>query len=150
MAMPATRRSLSVVAPILLALTLGACSALRFSIRGTPTEVVDRSTLPACGYETTSQTDGFNDDGRRCFWDAYVHGQPAEFISTRPSVEGDPITTIYRMLGSGHVEIFVDSTKDRYGGGWSKLTCATLDPVPGRTIGPDLAINDSCVASDIH
>jgi hypothetical protein len=94
---------------------------------GIPAVVVNRSVLPPCGFETTTQSGGFNIAGRRCLWDAYLGRRPAEFVSTRPTVEGDPITFIFRVLGDGRVEVFEDQTHDRFSlGGWLHLDCPGL------------------------
>ncbi len=133
----------TVIASALAVLASG-CSALSAAATG----VAFRKPLPSCGSETTTQDSGFNVEGRRCFWDAYLAGRPAEFVSTRPSVEGDPITKIYRVLSPGHVEIFIDATKDRFGSGtWEKYTCRTLHLVKGGRVEPDFGPDDSCVES---
>ncbi len=129
----------------------GGCSSTRWARSSVATEVAHRSTLPSCGQEVTTQDSGFDLEGRRCFWDAYLAGRPAEFISTRPSVEGDPITTIYRVLAPGHAEVFTDATKDRFGsGGWEKRTCRTLRLVKGGPVEPDFGPDETCVESTTH
>jgi hypothetical protein len=70
---------------------------------------------------------GFNVEGRRCLWAAYLGHSPAEFISTQSTIEGDPITTLYRVQPDGRLEIFIDSTKDRWSAmTWLRLECLTL------------------------
>jgi hypothetical protein len=97
-----------------------------------PAVVRDRPALPSCGQEARTQTDGLNQEARRCFWDAYLANRPAEFISTRPTVEGDPITSIYRILAAGSIEVFVDQRQDRYSkGGWYRLACPGLRLIEG-------------------
>jgi hypothetical protein len=107
---------------------------------GVPSLVRDRSPLPSCGEETGTQSGSRNPEARRCFWDAYLAGRPAELISTRPTVEGDPITSIYRILPAGSIEVFVDQRRDRYSrGGWYRLGCLdlALNGGPGQAWYPD-------------
>ena len=116
-----------------------------------PEVVRSRSNLPSCGVENaTSQNGPWNAEGRSCFLNAYQKGQPAEFTSTRLTIEGDPITSIYRVLGPGKVEIFVDTTRDKFGApGWTRLDCATL--AASQTIGtqPDFGPDDSCTLTTV-
>ena len=128
------RRFSTVVCTMGCAWLLAACTVFPSPVASAPPEptgaprvVVDRSPLPPCGSETTTQTDGFNVAGRRCFWDAYLNRRAAEFVSTRPTVEGDPITLIFRLLGDGRIEVFEDQTHDRFSwGGWLRLDCPGL------------------------
>jgi hypothetical protein len=119
---------------------------------GTPIAVADRSVLPACGTETwTSPTGPMNLGARACFINAYRTGQPAEFISTSLTSEGDPITSIYRVLGGGRVEIFIDSSQDRFAGsgrGWEQFECTSLVNVtaPFDAFGPD----PGCAGTMLH
>ena len=116
-----------------------------------PEAVRSRPSLPSCGAENaTSQNGPWNETARACFWAAYQKGQPVEFTSTRLTTEGDPITTIYRVLGPGRVEIFEDTTQDRFGvPGWTRLDCATLAAL--QTVGtlPDFGPDDSCTATTV-
>ncbi|MHB8890700.1 MAG: hypothetical protein ACYC65_01490 [Candidatus Limnocylindrales bacterium] len=113
--------------------------------------MANRAPLPACGVENAGQGGPWNEDGRACFWAAYRGHTPAEFVSTRPTTEGDPITTIYRVLPDGSVEIFIDSTQDRFAGvrGWERLTCRTLARFENGTLSPDFGPDDTCVAAPI-
>lgn len=76
-----------------------------------------------------------NVEGRQCLWDAYQAKRPAEFISTQPTTEGDPISFVYRILGDGSVEIFIDQTYDLAGSNplphWVRLDCRTLNIIDG-------------------
>lgn len=124
-----------------IALVASGCSAAGF-------QVAHRAPLPSYGRETVTRSGGFDVEGRRRFWDAYLAGRPAEFASTQPSVEGDPVTTIYRVISPGRVEIYVDATKDRFGSGaWEKYTCRGLRLVPGGPVEPWFAGDASCVES---
>jgi hypothetical protein len=110
-----------------------------------PIEVRGRVPLPSCGDETVGIRDGANLEGRRCLWSAYLVRRAAEFISTQPTTEGDPITWIYRVLPDHSVEVFLDQTKDRYSmGGWVHLACPGLSLIEGSpdqpNFGPGLGI----------
>ena len=117
-----------------------------------PPAVANRTVLPSCGVErATTQQGPWNEAARECFWDAYRAQRPTEFVSTRLTIEGDPITSIYGVVAGGRVQIFIDSTQDRYSDrGWQRLDCSTLATVqslaPARDFGPD----DSCVATPLQ
>lgn len=117
-----------------------------------PPEVANRVVLPPCGGENaTTQRGPWNQPGRECFWEAYLAHHPAEFISTRLSIEGDPITSIYRVLGGGRVEVFVDDSRDRYPavGGWARLDCSAL-ATPGSLAPPPDFGPDDCLVTPLH
>ena len=99
-----------------------------------PPEVTNREPLPFCGWEMIERTTGgdvYDAAIRDCFWSARDAGEPAEFISTGPTVEGDPITTIYRLLDTGELEILIDWSRDRFGPtpGWTYQRCESLPEV---------------------
>jgi len=122
-----TRIGPVVAAAALVLLLAGVLWVVQLSPLSVPAVVRDRAALPSCGQETRTQTGRLNLEARRCFWDAYLAGRPAEFTSTRPTVEGDPITSIYRILAAGSIEVFVDQRRDRYSkGGWLRLACPGL------------------------
>jgi hypothetical protein len=133
-----------VAAATFAAVVVAACSLVPFATdpiappSAVPAEVASRPPLPPCGTETfTTQAGPTNAAGRACLWAAYVSGNPAEFSSTRPTVEGDPITMIYRVLGTGIVQVFVDSTHDRFAAQvWTRLDCTTLSGSASE-FGPD-------------
>jgi len=122
---------------IVLALAIGL-----FWVFAPPIGYLTRTSLASCGSERAGAAGPWNVEGRQCLWDAYQAGRPAEFVSTRSSVEGDPVTTTLRLLGSGRVEIYIDGTRDRWGQGWTRLECPTLglsdapQPAPDFTWGP--------------
>jgi hypothetical protein len=149
-----------VTALLLAALVLAGCSAtIQPSVSGpmeaagpaasVPSIVVDRTPLPSCGTENaTTQRGPWNSTARTCFWSAYEAGTPAEFISTRLTIEGDAVMTIYRVLAAHRVELFVDSTKDRYGfPGWTRLRCSSLSLAAVDDPRPDFGPDNSCVQS---
>lgn len=102
-----------------------------------PAEVRERSVLPGCGVERVGQGEGFNLEARRCFWDAYTVGEPAEFITTRPTGDGKPLLMIVRSLGGGRVELLVDESAIWGRPTWTRSTCGGLTP----TTDPAVAID---------
>jgi hypothetical protein len=75
-------------------------------------------------------------------------GQPAEFTSTRPTVEGDPIVYVVRVLGPGAFEVVADNTADAFAAARSRavtsVRCSSLARALDGT--NDLAIEVSgCV-----
>lgn len=120
-----------------------------------PPAVADRTLLPSCGAERFTTPEGpWNEAARVCFWDAYRAQRTAEFVSTWLTTEGDPITSIYRVLGAGRVEIFIDSTQDRFAAaadrGWQRLDCSTLATVQSPAPAPDFGPDNTCVATPLH
>jgi hypothetical protein len=143
-----------VTASMLVAIGLTGCSLIPIQpptadiSANAPAAVANRIPVPPCGSEHSGLADSGNLEGRACFWTAYQEHRPAEFISTRPTTEGDPITTIYRVLPGGSVELFIDSTQDTWGSGkWAHATCRTLSPQVGADI--DFGPDETCTFADI-
>ena len=108
----------------------------------TPDQVVNRRPLPFCGVEEAAlPRPGEYTDAtvRNCFWAAKLDGREAEFVSVQPTMEGDRIATIYRLRPDGGVDVLLDSTQDRFGGGgWTITTCDRLVEEAGdRLFGVD-------------
>lgn len=105
-----------------------------------PAWVVDRQPLPSCGEEVLGQGDAGDAEARSCLLEAFREGRGAELVSTRPTIEGDPVTRYVRVHPNGVVEIFVDATRDRFGSGeWERLRCERLVPIEEiRDDRPDL------------
>jgi hypothetical protein len=110
----------------------GAVAMFTFS-RDVPQAVKARAVLPPCGTEIQRVETGLgpaigpDQAMRACLLSAYQAGKPVEFISHRPSIEGNYITTIYRVLGPGEIEVLIDSTRDPFGAGrWEQSQCAGL------------------------
>jgi hypothetical protein len=114
---------------------------------GAPTEPPAKD----CGTETATGPNGpWNIDARECFWALYLQGTPAMFTTTRPTTEGDPITTVFRVYGPGTVEVVEDTTLDRFGAqAVTRYACSDLTPLPQSSVQPDFAINAACTATVI-
>jgi len=92
-----------------------------------PDWVTNRQPLPSCGEESTER----NVEGRECLFDAFESGGGAEFVIRESTMEGDPITSYFRVHENGAVEIFLDATQDRYGAErWERIRCEGLLAVP--------------------
>jgi hypothetical protein len=104
----------------------------------TPAAVVNRRPLPLCGVEEAPvpRPGEFIDATvRNCFWAAKLDGREAEFVSVQPTMEGDRIATIYRLRPDGGVDVMLDSTQDRFGGGgWTLTTCDKLVEEAGERL----------------
>jgi hypothetical protein len=143
----------------ILALALAGCalvtparSPATWSSSTAPVVVASRTLLPSCGVENATRQDGpWNEPGRTCFWGAYQAQRQAEFATTRLSIEGDPITSIYRILGAGRVEVFIDQTQDHWSaGGWLRLDCSALVAIDSTAPTPDFGPGDSCVEATLR
>jgi len=83
-----------------------------------------RQPLPDCGQVELGQLANPRDTKaiRACLKTAGSDG--AEASVTEPTVEGDPVTTYYRVTPNGHWETYVDSTQDAFGSGeWEFMAC---------------------------
>lgn len=108
----------------------------------TPDQVVNRRPLPFCGVEEAPVPrpgEYFDATVRNCFWAAKLDGREAEFVSVQPTMEGDRIATIYRLRPDGGVDLLLDSTQDKFGGGgWTLTSCDRLVEEAGdRLFGVD-------------
>ena len=140
-ARPRARRRWVVLGVIAVAFLVIAFRRDLLALLPPPAVVADRSVLPSCGVEVATSQDGpWNSDARDCFWSAYLDGQPAEFISTRPTVEGARITTIYRIVSRGTIEVIVDARRNQFASrDWTILDCPflrLLDGEPAPNFGP--------------
>ncbi|MGY1693360.1 MULTISPECIES: hypothetical protein [unclassified Geodermatophilus] len=118
---------MSRTAAVLLALLCAGCAGEA----GTPDAFTGRDRLPACPVQDLGQGEPIAPDALACL-DAGRTVDGAELAVTRPTTEGDPVTTWYRARpGVPGLEVFVDGTRDRFGTGeWVRLDC------PAAT-GPD-------------
>ncbi|WP_157508909.1 hypothetical protein [Luteipulveratus halotolerans] len=58
---------------------------------------------------------GLPDGPLSCMRRARAAKATAELRVTRPTTEGDPIVTYFRVLGDGQVEVYADNTADSHG-----------------------------------
>jgi len=120
--MTPTRRSTARVAAVALVLGVAAagCGGGDGGAGGLSELTADRRRMPSCGaYD--APPDGFRPDSpaegrtaRECFLSAFREGRESELSITVSSIEGDPITTIFRVLGPDDLELFVDASADRF------------------------------------
>jgi hypothetical protein len=92
-----------------------------------PDWVTNRQPLDLCGEEVLEQGEAqAHDEGARlCLFEAFGAGRGAELISAQRTFEGDFITSYFRVHENGVVEVFVDSTSDRFGV-WHRFVCTQL------------------------
>lgn len=89
---------------------------------------------------------GTNQDGRRCLLAAFESGTRATFVSRLTTIEGDPITRTYAVVGPADVRIAHDARRDKFGSGMIELLrCAGLVPVADW----NRAMNDQMRAEDV-
>ncbi|MEU1973368.1 hypothetical protein ABZ477_17070 [Microbacterium sp. NPDC019599] len=117
--MNAIRIPLAVAAIVAMAGSTG-CTPAAQATDG-PAEFQSRAQLPSCGTVELDQGDSIPSDALDCVADAGDDG--AELVVVAPTVEGDPITTYYRILPQGGWEVFTDMSEDSFGGGWSHALC---------------------------
>jgi hypothetical protein len=95
-----------------------------------PDWVTNRRELPPCGSETLDQGGSPDVEARECLIDAWREGRAAELLTEMRTIEGDPVSRLTRVLEDGRVEVFIDSTMDRFGSGkWDRMVCIGLRPV---------------------
>ena len=113
-----------------------------------PAEFTERTELPSCGHEVVERTpegDFHDAEATACFLAAYEAGDPAEFISESRTVEGGRITTVFRILGPGQIEIFADSTQDFFSThGWTRTVCDSILEIAQDPNGVPILIGDQC------
>ncbi len=127
-------------------------TALGVDIAGAPATATQLGDAAFCGVERQSQgapaDRGLDEPARRCFLDHHIAAQPAVFVEEFPTVEGDPIVTVWRTLADGTIEQHVDATRDTFGSGtWQSITCGRLttrfpqapEPLPPSYFGCDAA-----------
>jgi hypothetical protein len=85
--------------------------------RGPSASMEGRRQMPSCGSFFAPQSGELPPEARTtrdCFLTAFREGREAEVVITVNTIEGDPIITIYRVLGADDVEVFVDSSSDKF------------------------------------
>ncbi len=85
---------------------------------GLSDSVENRRRMPSCGaFEASLQEPTAADQAvRDCFLAAFRDGTEKEVTVTATTIEGDPIVTIYRVLGPNDLEVFVDASADKFAG----------------------------------
>jgi hypothetical protein len=142
-ARPTTIRRSNSRSALFAALTLIALSACATGpaapdVVDAPDSFTDRAPLESCGVIVLELGDG---DGRipgeelQCMSDAAA-GDGAELTVTSSTMEGDDIVTYYRVgPGIPSFEMFVDTTRDRYGSKeWTYQSCQEDDVLTGFAI----------------
>lgn len=113
-----------------------------------PVEFTDRVELPSCGHEVverTTQGDLHDAEATECFLAAYEAEEPAEFISDSLTPESGRIRTIYRLLASGEVEIFLDTTQDPLSTPeWTRTMCLSIRRIDEDPNGVPIFMGDEC------
>lgn len=96
-----------------------------------PTAFRDRDPLALCGEVVLDQGDTIPIAAMACLESA-ASGAGAELAVARPTTEGDPIITFYRVAPTiDGVDLFIDSSRDAWGSAdWAQKSCPT-----GSTIG---------------
>ena len=88
----------------------------------------DRVALPSCGSVVRAQGETLRRDAAddvACLRRGLESGNGAELEVERPTIEGDPIRTYYRVTSTGRTEAYTDGTQDSFGTGeWSFVDCA--------------------------
>jgi hypothetical protein len=88
-----------------------------------PASFKERTKLESCGeFVVELAAESFPDDALACLDAAFDSG--AELVVQVFTIEGDPVVFYYRVGPDIEgIEIFVDSTLDPYGAGWSHQSC---------------------------
>jgi hypothetical protein len=74
-----------------------------------------RADVVDCGVHTIRQGEDPPAAAAQCIVDAVAHGNRAHMTLTRPTIEGDPITTVYSVQKDATVIVQTDTTQDRFG-----------------------------------
>jgi hypothetical protein len=74
-----------------------------------------RADVVDCGVHNLTQGQGLTAGAAQCIVDAVAHGNRAHLVVTQPTIEGDPITTVYTVDKDGTVIMSEDTTQDRFG-----------------------------------
>jgi hypothetical protein len=106
-------RALAVAAVLV---TLNGCSA---PPSGAPAEFLERESLSSCGEVTLAQGEEIPQSAIDC-----MTGSGVELSVTRPTTEGDPITSYFRTRAEGGLEFWADSTQDQWSDkSWHLYSC---------------------------
>jgi len=114
-----------VVLAVLAVLTTG-CAAASDDIEE---QWKARTSYPTCGDVTLKPDQPLKRQARAeltCMRRALRHGKGAELTITRTTVEGDPVREYYSLSPQGTLQLYVDSTDDRFGARkWTVDHCFT-------------------------
>ncbi len=85
------------------------------------------ASAPSCGREVRRLDQGYDATARKCLWDAYQAGKPADLSLTHHTIEGDPVTFTLRVVSASSIEVIEDN-QDRFGPrGVRRSTCKKLE-----------------------
>jgi len=108
--------------PLVLALSAAACAGPVPPAKEPYTSATPAFTLPSlaagetdCGVFDIEQGQGLPETAMRCVIDAAAQGRSARLQEKRPTIEGEPIFSVYRVKATGAVEVTRDTTHDSYG-----------------------------------
>ncbi|MEU6950703.1 hypothetical protein ABZ957_36785 [Streptomyces sp. NPDC046316] len=120
-AIPVRARLVAVVAASLLA---GGCGMLDDPVKD---RWDSRAEFSSCGEVSLAQGEKMQKQAVReivCLRRALKSGEGAELKVSYPTVEGDPIREYYRLTPQARLEVYTDSTDDRYSDQkWSFVEC---------------------------
>ncbi|MEA2973468.1 MAG: hypothetical protein QOG82_1926 [Actinomycetota bacterium] len=130
----------------MLALALLACTACGGGggdDGGLSDSAAGRRRMPSCGTYTapTGELPAEDRSARDCFLAAFGNGTQKELTLTVHSLEGDPIITIYRVLGVNDVELFVDASADKFAAVKQFHQRCTSVVEEGNALGVDGCVN---------
>ncbi|MEU2899942.1 hypothetical protein ACWC4E_23860 [Streptomyces sp. NPDC001273] len=99
-----------------------------------------RTEFSSCGEVSLAQGEELQKQAVReivCLRRALTRGESAELKITYPTVEGDPIREYYRLTPQSRLEVYTDSTDDRYSDQkWSFAECYTPEWLAGISCAP--------------
>ncbi|MEU4093658.1 hypothetical protein [Streptomyces sp. NPDC026673] len=119
------------VRPWLVAVAVTVLSTAGCGMLGDPVEErwSSRAEFSSCGEVNLDQGEEMQKKAVReiaCLRRALKNGDGAELKATYPTVEGDPIRDYYRVTPQGGLEVYTDSTDDRFSDGkWAFTGCHT-------------------------
>lgn len=74
-----------------------------------------------CGSDVRAQGESQQSPAARCFLDRHIAELDGFYVTTYPTTEGDPMTTVFVTGRDGRVATFTDASRDVHGnGGWSR------------------------------
>jgi hypothetical protein len=88
-----------------------------------------------CGAENYGRGVGYNAAARDCLWAAFERKQPATFVTTVLTVEGDPIVKTVKMHAPDRIDVILDTRKDKFGP--QRVTTWTCRTMTRMAIGPN-------------